>query len=148
MLNIRARSVVAAWLMVAVIGVAGVTAQKPKPPVKPKPAAPATKAGAPAPKAATPAAKPPDPPKLQQWKVVSRYVADGAETLTTVYAGPKRQRVELPGGTAIITQCDLSRTVQINDRARAYAIVPFATPEPAAPARAGAAPKAGASVLV
>jgi hypothetical protein len=32
---------VAAWLMVAVIGPAGVAAQKPKPPVKPKPAAPA-----------------------------------------------------------------------------------------------------------
>jgi hypothetical protein len=136
---------VAAWLMVAVIGAAGVAAQKPKPPVKPKPAAPAPKAAVPAPK---PPAKAPDPPKPQQWKVVSRYVADGAETLTTVYAGPKRQRVELPGGTAIVTQCDLSRTVQMNDRARAYAIVPFAAGETPAPSPAGPAPKPGASVLV
>ena len=136
---------VAAWLMVAVIGSAGLAAQNPKPPVKPKPSAPAPKAAVPAPKAAP---KPPDPPKLQQWKVVSRYVADGAETLTTVYAGPKRQRVELPGGTAIVTQCDLSRTVQMNDRARAYAIVPFAASETAAPSSAGPAPKPGASVLV
>lgn len=137
----RARGFVAAWVMVAFIGAAGVAAQKPKPPVRPKPAAPA-------PKAAVPAPKPPDPPKPQQWKVVSRYVADGVETLTTVYAAPKRQRVELPGGTAIVTQCDLSRTVQMNDRARAYAIVPFSAPEAATPSPAGAAPKPGASVLV
>ena len=132
-----------ACLLIALIGgLTGVAAQKPKPPVKPKPAAPAPKAAAPAPKAA-------EPPKPQQWKVVSRYVADGVETLTTVYAGPKRQRVELPGGTAIITQCDLSRAVQMNDRARAYAIVPFASPAAApAAAAAGAAAKPGASVLV
>ncbi len=139
-LIVRARARMAAWLIVALVGVAtgGVAAQKPKPPVKPKTAAP---------KAPAPAPKPPEPPKPKQWKVVSRYVADGVETLTTVYAGGKRQRVELPGGTAIITQCDLSRAVQVNDRAQAYAIVPFAVPA-AAPAAAGAAPKPGASVLV
>jgi hypothetical protein len=36
----------------------------------------------------------------------------------------------------------------MNDRARAYAIVPFAAPESPAPSPAGAAPKPGASVLV
>jgi hypothetical protein len=134
------RASVAGWLIAGIVAVAGgaVAAQRPKQP-PPKPA----------PKAATPAPKPPppSPPKLQQWKVVSRYVADGVETLSTVYAAGKRQRVELTGGTAIITQCDLSRAVQVNDRARAYAIVPFATPAASTPA-AGAAPKPGASVLV
>jgi len=120
---------------------ASVAAQKPKqPPVKPKAAAPAPKAAVPAPK------PPPEPPKPQQWKLVSRFVADGVETLTTVYAGGKRQRVELPGGTAIITQCDLSRAVQVNDRAKAYAVLPFSTaPTPATDAPA---PKPGASVIV
>jgi hypothetical protein len=132
--------------MAGLLGAFGgsVAAQNPKqPPVKPK-AAPAPKA---APKAPVPAPKPPpEPPKPQQWRVVSRYVADGAETLTTVYAGGKRQRVELPGGTSIITQCDLGRAVQVNERAKAYAVLPFnapgastANPDP---------PKPGASVLV
>ena len=134
------RASVAGWLIAGIVAVAGgaVAAQRPKQP-PPKPA----------PKAATPAPKPPppSPPKPQQWKVASRYVADGVETLSTVYAAGKRQRVELAGGTAIITQCDLSRAVQVNDRARAYAIVPFATPAASTPA-AGAAPKPGANVLV
>ncbi len=154
--NSTTRPKAAAWLIVSLLGIAGVAAQAPTPPVKPKPAAkpPATRPARPSsakPSSAKPVApevKPPDPPKLQQWKVVSRYVADSVETLTTVYAGGKRQRVELPGGTAIVTQCDLSRTVQINDRARAYALVPFST-QPAAPAAAaGSTPKPGASVLV
>src|SRR6266567_3497901 len=120
--GIQARARMAAFVLVALIATTlGAAAQKPKPPVKPKPAAPA-------PKAAAPASKPPEPAKPQQWKVVSRYVADGVETLTTVYSGGRRQRVELPGGTAIITQCDLSRAVQVNDRAQAYAIVPFTAP--------------------
>lgn len=146
MFRMRARGMAAMWVMVALFGLATVAAQKPKPPVKPKPAAP--KAAVPAPKPAAPAAKPPEPPKPQQWKVVSRYVADGVETLTTVYAGGKRQRVELAGGMSIITQCDLSRTVQVNDRARAYAIVPFAASADAPAADTGTPPKPGASVLV
>lgn len=146
MLNIRARGFVAAWVMVTLIGVAGVAAQRQKPPVKPKPAAPGTRGTVPAPKAAP--AKAPDPPKPQQWKIVSRYVADGVETLTTVYSGARRQRVELPGGTALLTQCDLSRTVQVSDRARAYAIVPFAAPDTVTPSSGGVATKPGASVLV
>ncbi len=122
-------------------------AQKPKPPVKPKATAPGSKTAPKASKPVDPAPKPPQP-KPQQWKVTSRYVADGVETLTSVYAGAKRQRVELPGGTTIVTQCDLSRTVQMNDRARAYAIVPFTAP-PAAPATTdGPPPKPGAGVLV
>ena len=50
----------------------------------------------------------------------------------------KAVRVELPGGMAIVTQCDLSRAVQINDRARAYAFVPFAS-TPAATSMSAAA---------
>src|SRR5215207_3025161 len=95
--GVRGRTRAAAWLIAGFVAMAGVGmgAQKPKqppakPPVKPKAAAPAPKAAAPAPKPA------PAPPRPQQWKVVSRYVADGVETLTTVYAGGKRQRVELP----------------------------------------------------
>lgn len=142
--GVPTRACVAAFLMVVLAGTVpgGIAAQKPKPPTKPKAGAPKT----PAPKAVAPAPKPPEPPKPQQWKVASRYVADGAETRTTVYAGSKRQRVELPGGTSIITQCDLSRTVQVSDRAKAYAFLPFEAPAPAA--AAGAAPKPGASVVV
>ena len=77
------------------VATGGLGAQKPKPPVKPKPAAPAAKAP-------PPAAKPAEAPTPQQWKVVSRYVADGQETITTVYAGGKRQRVELPASTVVI----------------------------------------------
>src|SRR5436190_11443 len=132
--------------MAGLLGAFGgsVAAQNPKqPPVKPK-AAPAPKA---APKAPVPAPKPPpEPPRPQQWKVVSRYVADGVETLTTVYAGGKRQRVELPGGTSIITQCDLGRAVQVNERAKAYAVLPFNAP--AASTANPDPPKPGASVLV
>jgi hypothetical protein len=139
--SIKVRTRVAACLVggIAALAGAGLSAQKPKqPPVKPK-------AAAPAPKAAT---KPlPEPPKPQQWKVVSRYVADGVETRTTVYAGARRQRVELPAGMTIVTQCDLSRALQVSDRARAYAIVPFVTPSSTPPAPA-AAPKPGASVIV
>jgi hypothetical protein len=133
--------------MAGLVGAFGgtVAAQKPKqPPVKPKASAPAGKA---APKAPVPAPKPPpDPPKPQQWKVVSRYVADGVETLTTVYAGGKRQRVELPGGTSIITQCDLGRAVQVNERAKAYAVLPFNAPGP--PVADPTPPKLGAGVVV
>ncbi len=132
---------IAAWSVVAVMGLAAseVPAQKPKAPVKPKAAAP---------KAPTPAPTPPEPPKPKQWKVVSRYVADGVETVPTVYAGSQRQRVELPGGTTIITQCDLSRAVRVSDRARAFAIVPFAAPTAAPSSSPPAPPKPGASVLV
>jgi hypothetical protein len=117
----------------------GVGAQKPRPPVKPKAAAPASKA---------PVPKPAEVPKPQQWKVVSRYVADGQETITTVYAGGKRQRVELPASTALITQCDLARVVQVNNRAQAYAIVPFAAAAPGTGPGATSPGKPGASVLV
>lgn len=139
------RRVAACGVIAVMSGVGGgLAAQKPKqPPVKPKAAAPAPKGASKAPTAAP--KTPPEPPRPQQWKVVSRYVADGVETLTTVYAGAKRQRVELPGGTAIITQCDLGRAVQVNERAKAYAILPFsAQPVPASEA---AAAKPGASVV-
>jgi hypothetical protein len=139
--SVKVRTRVAACLVVGIAALAGagLSAQKPKqPPVKPTTAAPAPKA---APK------PPPEPPKPQQWKVVSRYVADGVETRTTVYAGARRQRVELPGGMSIVTQCDLSRAIQVSDRAKAYAVVPFVTPS-STPSTPAAAPKPGASVTV
>lgn len=140
-LSARVRLSALVIVSLLVIGTTGAGAQKPKPPVKSKPAAPAAKAPPSAP-------KPAEAPTPQQWKVVSRYVAGGQETITTVYAAGKRQRVELPASTAIITQCDLGRAVQMNDRARAYAIVPFAAAA-SGPATAAASPaKAGASVLV
>jgi hypothetical protein len=119
---------------------AGVSAQKAKTPTKPKAPAPATKAAAPKP-------KPAEPPKAKQWKIVTKYLSGGQETVTTVYAGGKRQRVDLPAGTSMITQCDLSRVIQTSDKARAYTILPFGPPA-SPPGKAPDTPGKGGVVVV
>jgi hypothetical protein len=43
----------------------------------------------------------------------------------TVYIKAKRQRTESAGGVATVTQCDLRRTVQLNDMSRTYTLNPF-----------------------
>lgn len=51
--------------------------------------------------------------------------ASGAEPAeNTVYSNGVRQRFEFGGGTTLIAQCDLERTIQINDKARTFLITP------------------------
>lgn len=67
---------------------------------------------------------------------------------TTTYIKGQRQRSEMPGGMATVTQCDLRRTVQMNGPTKTYMVMPFddgaagapaveATSDPGAPARRG-----------
>jgi Domain of unknown function (DUF4412) len=66
---------------------------------------------------------------------------------TTTYIKGKRQRAEMPGQMATVTQCDLRRTVQMNGTTKTYTVSPFddgtatqtveAAPASAAPARKG-----------
>ena len=44
---------------------------------------------------------------------------------TTTYIKGKRQRMELTGGTALITQCDLRRSVQLNQQTKTYTVSSF-----------------------
>ncbi|HEV2863085.1 MAG TPA: hypothetical protein VGX48_18865 [Pyrinomonadaceae bacterium] len=50
---------------------------------------------------------------------------DQAGVEQTVYIKGKRQRTESTGGMATVTQCDLRRTVQLNDLSRTYMLNPF-----------------------
>jgi len=77
-------------------------------------------------------------------KITRKSGAGGYSGTTTVYVKGARERTEMPTVTTI-RQCDLRRTIQINDRARKYVIVPDAendasTPAPSAPTSQG--PKA------
>ena len=66
---------------------------------------------------------------------------------TTTYIKGKRQRAEMPGQMATVTQCDLRRTVQLNGLTKTYIASPFDDPNtatqtveaagPSAPARQG-----------
>jgi hypothetical protein len=60
---------------------------------------------------------------LADLKVTRRTGAGGHSSETTVYVKGARQRTEMPTITTI-QQCDLRRTIQINERARKYVIVP------------------------
>ena len=60
----------------------------------------------------------------------------------TTYIKGKRQRSEMPGGTATVTQCDLRRTVQLNGAAKTYLVSPF--DDPAAATTTATAAAAGA----
>ena len=61
----------------------------------------------------------------------------GPETAT--YIKGKRQRSEMPGGIATVTQCDLRRTVQLNGATRTYMVSSFADATAAATATAAGA---------
>src|SRR5215212_7921700 len=68
-------------------------------------------------------------------KITRRAGAGGHSGQSTVYIKGARERTEMPTITSI-RQCDLKRTIQINERARKYVIVPDsgvgdATPAPA-----------------
>ncbi|HEV7891078.1 MAG TPA: hypothetical protein VGP08_10575 [Pyrinomonadaceae bacterium] len=73
-------------------------------------------------------------------KITRKAGAGGYSGQSTVYVKGARERTEMPTITSI-RQCDLRRTIQINERARKYAIVPDSevgaatthAPAPAAP---------------
>jgi len=132
-MNRRRLSCRLACSLLALICAVGLEAQTaPKKPVKKK--APATKT------TATPIAKvepalgsPPKPADVRlHTKLTTGAQISGSSTLIR----GQRQRVEFPGIT-VIQQCDLGRTLQVNDASRRYlvqkhaAAVAPATPEPA-----------------
>jgi hypothetical protein len=106
----------------------------PKPPVKNKPAAAPAKAR-PAPAKVAPAPEPP----ASDVKVRTRYTRGAEISENTTYIHGPRQRVEFPG-VITLDQCDLSRTVLLNDVSKKYLIRPY--PEPPAKAPAAVAPLA------
>ena len=123
---------------------------KPKPPPpkigptsKPKPAAPTER---------KPTLAPTPPPAPSDIKITTKSTNGPQVTETGMYLSKTRQRFDFPG-IAMITQCDLKRTVQINDTAKLYMVQPFddgksqsaaaAANGPQAPAPAQPAPKGG-----
>lgn len=63
---------------------------------------------------------------------------------TTTYIKGKRQRAEMPGQMATVTQCDLRRTVQLNGLTKTYTVSPFDDPATATQTIEAAAPSAPA----
>src|ERR1700750_2552321 len=73
-------------------------------------------------------------------KITRKNGAGGYSGQSTVYVKGARERTEMQTITAI-RQCDLHRTIQINDRARKYVIVPDAVGETAVPPPAPTTPR-------
>ncbi|HEV3467673.1 MAG TPA: hypothetical protein VG148_00015 [Pyrinomonadaceae bacterium] len=70
---------------------------------------------------------------------------------TTTYIKGKRQRSEMPGQMATLTQCDLGRTVMMNGTTRTYTVTPFdgggaGAPAVEAPSGAGGPARRGGVV--
>jgi hypothetical protein len=78
-------------------------------------------------------------------KITRKTGAGGYSGQTTVYIKGARERTEMPTITTI-RQCDLRRTIQLNERARKYVIVPDSEGEASAattPASSSTAPSQG-----
>ncbi len=73
-------------------------------------------------------------------KITRKNGAGGYSGQSTVYIKGARERTEMPTITTI-RQCDLHRTIQINDRARKYVIVPDAVVETTTPPPAPTTPR-------
>ena len=73
-------------------------------------------------------------------KITRRAGAGGHTGQSTVYVKGARERTEMQSITTI-RQCDLRRTIQINDRARKYVIVPDSEGEAATPATNAPSPQ-------
>src|SRR5919198_1701011 len=74
---------------------------------------------------------------LADLKVSRKMGTGGYGGENTVYIKGQRQRTEMPG-MPTIQQCDLRRTIQINDQTRKYLIMPDDTGQPEASAPAAA----------
>src|SRR3712207_9380722 len=68
---------------------------------------------------------------------------DQAGVEQTVYIKGKRQRTESVGGAATVTQCDLRRTVQLNDVTKTYMLTLFGVGAEAVAAEASGAEEIG-----
>ncbi len=121
----RSARAVAAVVMACGLTVA-LSAQTPAPAhpkKKPLPKAPAAPAQA-APKA-------PEPPPATDVRLHTRMTTGAQVSENTTLIQGERQRVEFPGITAI-AQCDLHRTLQINDQSKHYMVVAHAAEAPPA----------------
>jgi hypothetical protein len=139
-----------AVFQVLLVTAAGLQAQTPKPQgsAAPKPAQrpaqrkPAPAKPAPRPNSATvkESAPPPAPkPVPTALKMRTRHTANAQISENTTYFGQSRQRYQFPG-LATVVQCDLDRTIQVNDRAKRYLVQPNA-PATATPEAAAASPE-------
>ena len=116
----------------------------PKPPAKPPAKSPAKNAPAAAPAKVAPEAAPakvtpaPEPP-VSDVKVHTKYTRGAEVSENTTYIRGPRQRVEFPG-VVTLDQCDLSRTVLLNDTSKKYLIRPYAEASAKEPAAAAPPP--------
>ena len=82
----------------------------------------------------------------QNYKIKQTTSLNGQNITSTIYVKGSRKRSESSGimgmtaDVATIEQCDLKRTVQLNDKRKMYFIEPFATDETAATPPASPAP--------
>ena len=147
--------------LLALMCAVGLDAQTaPKKPVKKK--APATKTTAsPDVVKAELAPPPPPPPKPADVRLHTKLTTGAQVSASSTLIRGQRQRVEFPGMT-VIQQCDLGRTLQVNDASRRYLVqkhavaVAPAVPEPTPmamqmpagfPAMPGAAPPQPGGVI-
>jgi hypothetical protein len=149
------RSVALLPLLFATAAGLGAQAPKPQGAAAPKPAtrpAPAQRKPAPArpaaprPNSATvkESAPPPAPkPVPTALKMRTRHTANAQISENTTYFGTSRQRYQFPG-LATVLQCDLSRTLQVNDRAKRYLVQSNRADESAPEVAAGSAEAAPA----
>jgi hypothetical protein len=73
-------------------------------------------------------------------KITRKTGASGYSGQSTVYVKGARERTEMPTITTI-RQCDLKRTIQLNDRARKYVIIPDSDGEASSSAPASTTPQ-------
>lgn len=103
-------------------------AARPKAPTTPRKAAPAVPAKPAGPTTPAPAAAaaPPAPAKATAVYIRTRYTANAQVSENSAWFGPARQRFEFPR-LAMLSQCDLGRTVQLSEATRHYLVVSTAS---------------------
>ena len=79
-------------------------------------------------------------PAISDVKISADYNTDGKHSATTIYSNGARLRYEYGNGFILLRQCDLSRIVQIDDKARTYLTLPAEVPAAAVPAPVDSAP--------
>lgn len=80
-------------------------------------------------------------------RITASYTSGTQPAENVVYSNGVRQRFEFGGGTTLIAQCDLKRSVQINDKARTF-LIASADPVAAPTATPPAAQKPGGIVRI
>jgi len=118
------------------------SAQTPAP--KPKPTRKPAVAAKPVEKKAEVAPPPAPAPPPTDVKVRTTYTSGAQVSENTTYLKGARQRFEFPGIT-MISQCDLKRSVEIQDATKHFMVVSAENPPTAAPTTATAAPAGNAA---